>query len=103
MKNRQTKIDIQNILNDISRRYPDIYRQVFQTLNQNLSNIVQNQNEISYRIINLKNQVIQNNLLLIPEMIDILRLIGFSNNQNANELIYQNQPISELNNYIYFK
>ena len=100
MKNRQTKIDIQNILNDISRRYPDIYRQVFQTLNQNLSNIVQNQNEISYRIINLKNQVIQNNLLLIPEMIDILRLIGFSNNENANELIYQNQPISELNNYI---
>ena len=105
MENRQAQIPIQNIqnmLNDIRRRYPTTYRPAFQSLNQCLSNIIQHPDEVSYRIINLIDHFIQNNILIIPEILDILRLIGFSQTQpgNRNILIYQDQPLNVLNNYI---
>ena len=105
MENRQAQIPIQNIqnmLNDIRRRYPTTYRPAFQSLNEFLSNIIQHPDEVSYRIINLIDHFIQNNILIIPEILDILRLIGFSQTQpgNRNILIYQDQLLNLLNNYI---
>ena len=105
MENRQAQIPIQNIqnmLNDIRRRYPTTYRPAFQSLNECLGNIIQHPDEVSYRIINLIDHFIQNNILIIPEILDILRLIGFSQTQTGsrNILMYQNQPVNLLNNYI---
>ena len=105
MENRLAQIpiqNIQNILNDIRRRIPTTYRPAFQSLNECLGNIIQHPDEVSYRIINLIDHFIQNNILIIPEILDILRLIGFSQTQtgNRNILMYQNRPVNLLNNYI---
>ena len=105
MENRQAQIPIQNIqnmLNDIRARYPTTYRPAFQSLNECLLNIIQHPDEISYRIINLIDRFIQNNILIIPEILDLLQLIGFSQTQpgNRNILMYQDQSLNLLNNYI---
>ena len=101
MNNRQTQLYIQNMFSDIKRRYPNSYENAFQLLIQCFSNILQHPKEISYRIINLIDQVIQQNLLIIPEILDILKKIGFSiQSTNKNLLIYKGQSLNILNDYI---
>ena len=102
MDNRKQQTDLENMLNEISRNHPNKSPQVFQSLNQYLSNILDHPNEMSYKIIDKSNKDIQNTLLKLPEILDVLKLIGFSQNPNINKnlLIYENQPIENLNHYI---
>ena len=56
-----------------------------------------------YRKLNLDNQVIQNTLLVIPEVLDILKMIGFSkfDSPNQNIYIYRSKSFDILNECIY--
>ena len=101
MKNPQTQVILQDMFIDIKKQYPDSYEKAFQILIQCFSNILKHPKEISYRIIDLINQVIQNNLLIIPEILDALKIIGFStHSSNNNLLVYQGQSLKVLNDRI---
>ena len=103
MENRQSQNVLQNRFNDIKKRYPNTFESAFQILINGFSSIVKHPNEILYRKINLTNQVIQNKLLVIPEILNILKMIGFSqfDSSNQNIYIYRSKSLDILNECIY--
>lgn len=103
MENKHSRIVLQNKFNDIKNRYPTLYKNAFQILINGFSSIVKHPNEILYRKLNLSNQVIKNKLLVIPEIIDILKGIGFSkfDSSNPNIFIFRSKSLDILNECIY--
>lgn len=103
MEKKQSQTVLQNRFNDIKKRYPNTFENAFQILINGFSSIVKHPNEILYRKLNLANQVIQNKLLVIPEILDTLKIIGFSqfDSSNQNIYIYRSKSLEVLNECIY--
>lgn len=98
MEKSQSQLILQKMFTDTKIKYPNEYRRAFQILQQCITNIIRYPNEISYRKIFLTNQSIKENLLIIPEILDILRNIGFTpiEPQKQDVLIYKLKSLNIL-------
>ena len=97
MEERQIK-DIENMLEEIKENYPTKFRPALLAINKCLSNIIQHPDDESYKII----KSFDKSILKIPEILDILDMIGFSQDESGNKNIlkYEGDSIDCLSNYI---
>jgi hypothetical protein len=102
MESNQMQIILENMFNDISKKYPTTYKKAFHILHQCFMNIIRHPNDISYHKIYLNNQLIKNHLLIIPEILNILDNIGFCRMGSSSDalLIYQGKTNDILNDCI---
>lgn len=97
MENRQIK-DIENMLDEIKERYPSKFRPALLAIIKCISDIIQHPDDESYKAI----KSFDKNILKIPGILDILDMIGFSQDESGNQniLIYEDESIDFLGNYI---
>jgi len=97
MEERQIK-DIKNMLDEIKELYPSKFKPALMSIIKCLSNIIKHPDDESYKTIKLFDK----NILKIPEILDILDMIGFSQDESGNQniLIYEDESIDFLGNYI---
>ena len=97
MEERQIK-DIENMLEEIKESYPTKFRPALLAMINCLSNIVQHPGDESYKII----KSFDKSILKIPGILDILDMIGFSQDKSGNKniLIYEGESIDFLDTYI---
>ena len=90
---------IQGMLDEIVQSSPNDYKTAFEILSKLLSNIVTNPEEKKFRIIKRTNPIIQTKLLKIPQIIDLLNILGYEEGkgENENNLIYEGYSLDSLN------
>ena len=90
---------IQGMLDEIVQSSPNDYKTAFEILSKLLSNIITNPEEKKFRIIKRTNPIIQTKLLKIPQIIDLLNILGYEEGtgENENNLIYEGYSLDSLN------
>ena len=68
---------LDEMLKEIISKRPNDYKTAFQILLKLLNNIIQNPNEKKFRTFKKTNAAISSKLLNIPEIIDVLNIIGY--------------------------
>lgn len=68
---------LDDMLKEIVKKKPNEYRSAFGVLVKLLNNIIENPNEPKFRGIKKSNLVVKTKLLIIPEIIDVLNILGF--------------------------
>ena len=71
------KTILEDMLNEIIKKRPEEYRTAFQILNKLINNIINNPNEQKFRGIKKSNLAIKEKLLNIPEIVDVLNILGY--------------------------
>ena len=86
------------MLEEIKESYPAKFRPALLAMIKCLSNIVQHPDDESYKII----KSFDKSILKIPGILDILDMIGFSQDESGNKniLIYEGESIDFLDTYI---
>ncbi len=66
-----------DMLKEIVKKRPNEYKTAFEVLSKLLNNIIQNPGEPKFRVIKKSNMIISSKLLSIPEIIDVLNVLGY--------------------------
>lgn len=86
------------MFSDIVAKYPATHRTAFQLLEKLFSNIVNNPAEPKFRKFKKTNEHLKAHVLIIPEILDILSVIGYAEGtkENADFLIYETDSLENL-------
>lgn len=68
---------LDDMLKEIIKKRPNDYKTAFQILLKLLNNIIQNPNEKKFRTFKKANAAISSRLLNIPEIVDVLNILGY--------------------------
>ena len=100
---------IGGMLDEIVKNKPSQYKTAFEILFKLLNNIIENPQEPKFRVIKKSNPVISTKLLVIPEIIEVLEVLGYEEGSGEKEncLVYEGNSFESLkecvqllNNYI---
>ena len=89
---------IDEMLKEIVKNRPQQYKTAFEVLTKLLNNIIENPNEPKFRVIKKSNAVISSRLLNIPEIMDVLNVIGYEEGKGEKEncLLYEGNRFESL-------
>ena len=79
---------LDNMLKEIVKKRPNEYKTAFEVLTKLLKNILENPNETKFRIIKKSNAIISSRLLNIPEMIEVIEILGYESGTGEQENCY---------------
>ena len=79
---------LDNMLKEIVKKRPNEYKTAFEVLTKLLKNILENPNEPKFRIIKKSNTIISSRLLNIPEMIEVIEILGYESGTGEQENCY---------------
>jgi len=79
---------LDNMLKEIVKKRPNEYKTAFEVLTKLLKNILENPNETKFRIIKKSNTIISSRLLNIPEMIEVIEILGYELGTGEQENCY---------------
>ena len=84
------------ILSEICSKYPDNYRQAFEILIKLFNNIINHPTEQRYRNFKKTNEIIKTKVLIIPEILSLLEVLGYSASDNPELLIFEGDSINSF-------
>ena len=93
---------LKDILNDqlsqIAKNRPNEYKTAFEILTKLLNNIIENPDDPKFRGIKKSNAIISSKLLNIPEIIEVLNLLGYEEGtgEKENFLLYEGNCFESL-------
>lgn len=90
---------LEELLGNIRRTHPEDFRRVFLELSSILNNIIQHPQERMYRYISLQAEKIRYILSLIPEIVNLLVTLGYT--QINNNYIYNRNTLEPIKQCIY--
>ena len=76
---------IDEMLKEIVKNRPQQYKTAFEVLTKLLNNIIENPTEPKFRVIKKSNLVISSRLLNIPEILDVLNVLGYEEGKGEKE------------------
>ena len=79
---------LDNMLKEMVKKRPNEYKTAFEVLTKLLKNILENPNEPKFRIIKKSNTIISSRLLNIPEMIEVIEILGYELGSGEQEGCY---------------
>ena len=79
---------LEGMLKDIVSKRPNDYKTAFGILTKLLNNILENPNEPKFRVVKKSNLAISTKLLNIPEMIEVLEILGYELGTGEKENCY---------------
>ena len=94
--------EIKDILNDmlkeIVKKWPNDYKTAFGILIKLLNNIIEHPEEPKFRVVKKSNQIISTRLLNIPEIIDVLNVLGYEegSGEKQNCMVYEGNSFETL-------
>ena len=86
------------MLKEIVKNRPNEYKTAFEVLKKLIDNILNNPEEPKFRVIKKSNSVISSRLLNIPEIIDVLNILGYEEGTGEKEncLVYEGNRFESL-------
>ena len=89
---------LNDMLSEIVKNKPNEYRTAFEILSKLLNNIIEHPEEEKFRMIKKSNAVISSKLLTIPEIIDVLNVLGYEegSGDKQNLFIYEGNCFESL-------
>jgi hypothetical protein len=86
------------MLKEIVKNRPNEYKTAFEVLKKLIDNILNNPEEPKFRVIKKTNLVISSRLLNIPEIIDVLNVLGYEEGTGEKEncLVYEGNRFESL-------
>ena len=90
---------LDTMLKEIVQKRPNEFKTAFEILTKLVRNIVENPNEAKFRVIKKSNVVISSKLLNIPEMIEVIEILGFEEGKGEKEncYVYEGNRFESLN------
>jgi len=85
---------LEGMLKDIVSKRPNDYKTAFGILTKLLNNILENPNEPKFRVVKKSNLAISTKLLNIPEMIEVLEILGYELGTGEKENCYVYEGIA---------
>ena len=85
-------------LKEIEKNRPNEYKTAFEILIKLLNNIIEHPDDPKFRLIKKSNLVVSSNLLNIPEIIDVLNVLGYEEGSGEKEncLVYEGNCFESL-------
>ena len=89
---------VDEMLKEIIKNRPNEYKTAFEVLKKLIDNILNNPEEPKFRVIKKSNLVISSKLLNIPEIIDVLNVLGYEEGTGEKEncLVYEGNRFESL-------
>ena len=89
---------LDDMLKEIVKNRPNEYKTAFEVLKKLIDNILNNPEEPKFRVIKKSNLVISSRLLNIPEIIDVLNILGYEEGTGEKEncLVYEGNRFESL-------
>ena len=89
---------LDDMLKEIVKNRPNEYKTAFEILKKLIDNILNNPEEPKFRVIKKSNPVISSRLLNIPEIIDVLNVLGYEEGTGEKEncLVYEGNRFESL-------
>ena len=89
---------LDDMLKEIVKNRPNEYKTAFEVLKKLIDNILNNPEEPKFRVIKKSNSVISSRLLNIPEIIDVLNILGYEEGTGEKEncLVYEGNRFESL-------
>ena len=89
---------LDDMLKEIVKNRPNEYKTTFEILKKLIDNILSNPEEPKFRVIKKSNSVISSRLLNIPEIIDVLNILGYEEGTGEKEncLVYEGNRFESL-------
>ena len=89
---------LDEMLKEIVKNRPQQYKTAFEVLTKLLNNIIENPSEPKFRVIKKSNAVISSRLLNIPEILDVLNVLGYEEGKGEKEncLVYEGNRFESL-------
>ena len=89
---------LDDMLKEIVKNRPNEYKTAFEVLKKLIDNILNNPEEPKFRVIKKTNLVISSRLLNIPEIIDVLNILGYEEGTGEKEncLVYEGNRFESL-------
>jgi hypothetical protein len=89
---------LDDMLKEIVKNRPNEYKTTFEILKKLIDNILSNPEEPKFRVIKKSNSVISSRLLNIPEIIDVLNVLGYEEGTGEKEncLVYEGNRFESL-------
>ena len=89
---------LDDMLKEITKNRPNEYKTAFEILKKLLDNILKSPEEPKFRLIKKTNLVISSKLLIIPEILDVLNILGYEEGTGEKEncLIYEGNRFESL-------
>ena len=89
---------LDDMLKEIVKNRPNEYKTAFEVLKKLIDNILNNPEEPKFRVIKKTNLVISSRLLNIPEIIDVLNVLGYEEGTGEKEncLVYEGNRFESL-------
>ena len=89
---------LDNMFKEIIKNWPNNYKSAFEILTKLLNNIIEHPEEPKFRIVKKSNAIISSKLLIIPEIIDVLNVLGYEegSGDKQNCLIYEGNYFESL-------
>ena len=90
---------LDEMLKEIVKKRPNEYKTAFEILTKLLKNIVENPNEEKFRVIKKSNIIISSKLLIIPEIVEVLEILGYvpGTGEKENCYLYEGDRFESLN------
>lgn len=74
---------LQGMLGEIVSKYSTQYKTCFEILQKLLTNIIEHPEEQKFKVFKKTNLIIKTKLLVIPEIIDVLNILGYEEDENT--------------------
>ena len=89
---------LDGMLNDIVQKRPNQYKTAFNILFKLLNNILEHPDEPKFRVIKKSNQIISSQLLTIPEITEVLEILGYEEGSGERKdcLVYDGNRFESL-------
>ena len=89
---------LDEMLKEIVKNRPNEYKTAFEVLSKLLNNILEHPDEQKFRIIKKSNMIISSKLLSIPEIIDVLNILGYEEGSGDNKdcFVYEGNCFESL-------
>lgn len=87
-------------LEEIKNKHPSQYKDCFDILIKLFTNIVNNPNEAKFRNFKKTNKAIETRVLVIPEILEILSIMGYSDSSDPDVLIFEGDTLQNFNDAI---
>ena len=90
---------LDEMLKEIVKKRPNEYKTAFEILTKLLKNIVEKPDEQKFRVIKKSNAIISSKLLIIPEIIEVLEILGYveGTGEKENCYLYEGDRFESLN------
>ena len=89
---------LDGMLNEIVQKKPNQYKTAFNILFKLLNNIIEHPDDPKFRVIKKTNQIISSELLTIPEIIEVLEVLGYEEGSGEKKdcLVYEGNSFESL-------